>query len=260
MKKILLACDLDNTLLHSHRRRQADSVCVERLEGREQSFLSPGACSLLRRAIRETLFVPVTTRSVEQYQRIQWPEGCAPAWAATANGAVLLQNGIGDTPWQEESLEAVRRCRAELGRLSALLTREKNFRVCRMVDGMYLFASFESETLAAAQAEQYRGKTPLTVLASGRKLYFFPPGLDKGRAVLRLRKRLSAEQVVCAGDSVIDLPMLCAAQAAVVPDESLGKQVDAPVVHVCGPGEDFARFVLETALAYQSEKERTLLK
>ncbi len=250
MKKLLLACDLDNTLLRSHRRRQEGDICVEWLEGREQSFLSAAACHLLRRAVRETFFAPITTRSVEQYRRIQWPEGCAPAMAAAVNGAVLIEDGVVNEAWREKSLGAVRPYQEELKRISLLLSGQGGFRVCRMVEETYLFASFENEAAAAARAEKYRGTTRLTVLSSGRKLYFFPPEINKGLAVLRLKEQLGAVRAASAGDSVIDLPMLNAAQLAIVPDESLVRHVTAPAVQVCGSGEDFARFILETALSF----------
>ena len=246
MGNVLLACDLDGTLIHSYRRRQEGDVCVEWLEGRELSFIDPKACRLLRQAVRKLLFVPVTTRSVEQYRRIRWPEGCEPETAAVANGAVLLRRGAVVEAWREKSLEAVRDFRGELERLRGLLS--KRFPVCRIVDDAYLLASCRDEEDARRCAREYRGKTSFTVSPSGRKLYFFPPEINKGTAVRRLRERLGAELLLCAGDSGIDLPMLDAAGVAFVPDERLGKKVRAGETAVCPPGKRFAGFVLETAL------------
>ena len=245
MGRVLLACDLDNTLIHSHRRWQEGDICVERLEGREWSFMDPEVCRMLRQAAAELLFVPVTTRSVEQYRRIRWPGSCEPELAAAVNGAVLLRRGAVEEAWRGESLETVRGFRGELERLHGLLS--GRFRICRIVDGMYLFVSCRDEEDAQRCAREHWGKTPLTVSPSGRKLYFFPPEVNKGNAVRRLRRRLGADLLLCAGDSGIDLPMLDAAGVAVVPDEALGKQVRAREIAVCPPGERFARFVMETA-------------
>lgn len=38
MKEILLACDLDNTLIYSYKHRVPGDSCVEWLDGQEQSF------------------------------------------------------------------------------------------------------------------------------------------------------------------------------------------------------------------------------
>lgn len=246
MESILFACDLDGTLIHSHRCRQEGDICVEWLEGRELCFMDPEAHRLLRQVVKELLFVPVTTRSVEQYRRIRWPEGCEPEMAAVANGAVLLRRGAVVEAWRKKSLEAVRWFQEELERLYGLLS--GRFQVCRIVDGMYLFASCRDEEEAARCAREYQGKTPLTVSPSGRKVYFFPPEINKGAAVRRLRELLEAKLLLCAGDSGIDLPMLDAAGVAVVPDGTLGKQVRAGETVVCPPGERFAGFVLETAI------------
>ena len=40
MGTILFASDLDNTLLFSHRHRQPEDRCVERLNGAEQGFFT----------------------------------------------------------------------------------------------------------------------------------------------------------------------------------------------------------------------------
>ena len=40
MGTILFASDLDNTLLFSHRHRQPEDRCVERLNGAEQGFVT----------------------------------------------------------------------------------------------------------------------------------------------------------------------------------------------------------------------------
>ena len=74
MKRILFASDLDNTLLFSYQYRQAEDKCVEYLDGREQGFFTRRTLELLPLVERKTRFVPVTTRSVAQYQRIRWPE------------------------------------------------------------------------------------------------------------------------------------------------------------------------------------------
>ena len=93
MGTILFASDLDNTLLFSHRHRQPEDRCVERLNGAEQGFFTRETPDLLPQVVQRVHLLPITTRSIEQYQRIQWPDGTAPRIALTANGAVLLRDG-----------------------------------------------------------------------------------------------------------------------------------------------------------------------
>ena len=65
--KILIASDLDNTLLVSHRNRHDGDVCVELNKGNEQSFMTQRGIELLRQVNQKIGFVPITTRSLEQY-------------------------------------------------------------------------------------------------------------------------------------------------------------------------------------------------
>ena len=58
--------------------------------------------------VQRVQLLPVTTRSIEQYRRIQWPEETVPRWALTANGAVLLRDGVMDRDWYAQSREMVR--------------------------------------------------------------------------------------------------------------------------------------------------------
>ena len=65
--------DLDNTLIYSCRHDIGEEkVCVELYEGREVSFMTKRSLSLLKEVQKKALFVPVTTRTAEQYRRIDF--------------------------------------------------------------------------------------------------------------------------------------------------------------------------------------------
>ena len=102
-KRSLFASDLDNTLLFSHQHAQAGDVCVEHLDGKAQGFFSPNVIRGLAQINRTMRFVPVTSRSVAQFLRIQFPPGCVPKYALVANGGLLLRNGAVDPAWQARS-------------------------------------------------------------------------------------------------------------------------------------------------------------
>lgn len=251
MKKILFATDLDNTLLFSHRRRQPGDVCVERLDGAEQGFMTASVWNeLLPAAAAAVELLPVTTRSIAQYRRIQWPAGAEPPQAVTVNGGILLEHGVPDPSWLAASARQAGPYQEELARLYQVLP---DYDWClrrKMVDGLYLFAVCPEGTPMDACKALFQGRTPLTVEPSGRKLYFFPPGLHKGAAVLQARRRFAPAQLVCAGDSVLDVPMLSLADLALVPDEALAGQVDhvGTQVRVCPKAERFSEFILRTVL------------
>ena len=71
-------------------------------------------------------------------------------------------------------------------------------------------------------------------------------GIHKGAALERLRARFAPTRTICAGDSVIDIPMLLAADVAILPGEEL--LGTGPGRRTCPAGRRFPDFVLETVL------------
>lgn len=255
MKRVLFACDLDNTLLFSHRHARPGDVCVEWLEGREQGFMTPRVWELLKGLPECVRLLPVTTRSMEQYRRIRWPEGYAPEYAVTTNGGVLLGPGGPETAWLAASRALAARYHTALEEMCEKLPEWPWCLRRRMVDGLYLFAVCPEGTDMETAAAECRRRTALTVEPSGRKLYFLPPGLDKGMAVEKARGWFQADVLICAGDSTLDLPMLRLADEALVPDRALAGRLRglacAPAgqeIRVCPEGVRFSEFVLSRLL------------
>ncbi len=196
--KILFACDLDNTLIHSYKHRAENDICVEICEGREQSFISPEALDLLKKISAQIFFVPVTTRSVAQYKRIFWTEDFSPKCAAVANGAIFL-----DGKQEIFYREAVAPYADELE--FQLAAADKNlFAIAKIVDESFLYLRCRDDLDPAEISFQ----TNLDVRYTGKKIYLFPPEVNKGAALKRLIKNFSPDKIISAGDSKIDLPML----------------------------------------------------
>ena len=216
--KYLFACDLDNTLIHSYKHKTDDDICIEIYNGREQSFISSRAVELLKEVVKKVLFIPVTTRSIEQYQRIQWIEGTKPEYAVVSNGANLIHNDDIDFEWKSYFFnEHIQPYTDELNQQQILLSQNPNFTICRVVDDSFLFLKC-SDTLDVDRiSSEIQKQTNLTTQYSGRKIYLFPPSLNKGEALFQLKKLFNPEKVFCAGDSVIDLPMLILSDISFIP-------------------------------------------
>lgn len=236
MEKILFASDLDNTLIHSHKRRRADDICVELYDGNEQSFISPRALDLLKEISRRVLFVPITTRSIAQYRRIFWTEDFFPRYAVVANGAYIFEDER-----RENFLRGVVGAYVEeLESLREKFSSDERFDICRIVDESFLFLRCGDEF----DANENFFDTRLTVGHTGKKIYLFPPELNKGNALKLLTKKFPAEKIFAAGDSEIDRPMLELADVAFAPRSLRGKNFvtcsDAPDF-----AEDFLRRILQ---------------
>ena len=251
MKKILLACDLDNTLIHSWRHKREDDICIEILKDKEQGFTSPKTFALIEKvtALEDYMLVPVTTRSIVQYKRIQWPKACTPEYALVSNGTILLKNGEVDEDWRKEAACNILPYQEEIKRLYEKFSQEKCFEVVKIVDDMYLFGYYQDEAWIQNFAGEFASQTILDVEYTGHKLYFFPPVAKKGVALKKLADRLGADYVIAAGDSKIDYSMLEVADMAIVPNKSVANDLENTNVKVCDENELFSEFLLDAALS-----------
>lgn len=242
---ILFACDLDNTLLYSYKHKREDDICVELLKGREQGFMSRNTCELLKKVMEKTCFIPITTRSCEQYSRIKWEY--PPDYAVSANGGILLHNYDKDDEWYEESIKCAKEICDEMTRLRDFLIGQDRFIRCRIVDEMYLFAYCKDNVDPEKCAEEYAAITRLDVISSGKKIYFFPRDINKGAALSRLIEKFRPRTVISAGDSEIDIPMLCAADIAIVPSEDMADKIGHKNIYINNE-DNFPEFVLKKVL------------
>lgn len=242
--------DLDNTLIYSYRHDIGkEKVCVEVYEGREISFMTKRSLSLLKEIRTKALFVPVTTRTTEQYGRIDLMTG-TPDYALVCNGGVLLRAGEEVTAWYEESLRLTGESRGELARAGRLLEQDRDrIMEVRNIRELFLFTKSSSPMETAARLQKRLNTELVKIFTNGEKVYALPGGLDKGTAVRRFRDYIKAEHVLAAGDSGFDLPMLAAADRAYAPKELTGKGF--PGAHIDGISGNgvFSDAFLERVLA-----------
>lgn len=257
MNDLILFSDLDGTLIFSAKRKQAGDIVIERKDCEAISCVTARQAELFPGLLN---VVPVTTRSVEQYKRIDLAKfGFEPEYALCDNGGTLLVGGETDAGWSEWSAEIVRECKDELSRFRGLLECDprRSFEV-RLVDGLFLF----TKSREPAETVKSLGEGELCeCFFTGEKVYVIPKKLNKGEAVKRLAKRLGLREFAAAGDSLMDISMLNAANIAIFPEDiseafptlsrPKGLPADArpkhPRVRLVKPREGFSEFVTEYA-------------
>ena len=70
---IYFCSDLDNTLIYSYRHDIGnEKVLVETKEGKELSYMTKVSYELLKQVSQKKELIPLTTRSLEQYSRIDF--------------------------------------------------------------------------------------------------------------------------------------------------------------------------------------------
>lgn len=206
--------------MYSWRRPLAGKTrCVEWLDGREISYMTETAAEGLKQLRKKVLFVPLTTRTPEQYGRIVFPGG-VPEFALVCNGGLLLEKGEIVQDWHQKSLELVRDCHEELEHGRAIL-QEDVYRSLdvRWIQGLFLFTKSERPKEMGERLKERLDLERVEIFVSRKKIYVIPKVLHKGMALERLRKRIGAETVFAAGDGELDFPMLAAADFAVGPVE-----------------------------------------
>ena len=226
----MIVSDLDRTLIYSASALQLPTpdeespnlISVEIFQGRPQSFMTLSASRRLTDIAAAATFVPVTTRTMAQYNRVHFP-GVEPIFAITSNGGNILVDGLPDQGWHRSMSAAIAACGATLSEVKLELKSRSqddwaiNRRVgddlfCYLVvDPLLLPDDFVESWTSWCQDRGWR------VSVQGRKIYAVPQPLTKERAMLAIADRIGARRVLAAGDGALDAGFLAAADAGMRP-------------------------------------------
>ena len=260
---LVFATDLDNTLIYSQKKAAEKSCCVEWKEGRELSYMTEESYEKLQKINenKEIFVIPVTTRSLEQYQRIKLLEK-GPKLALVANGGILLVDNKIDEKWRQETLEIISESREDLEKAWLYLEKDenRNFEL-RNIDDMFLFTKSEKPTDTIEGLEKILNPLQVSVIENYNKIYVMPRVLNKGLAIKRLKNYLIKDyfknnqifSILSAGDSSFDTPMLQEADYAVTLQETYFLEILGEKKHTHfwdGEKNLFASYVLDTVKKY----------
>ncbi|MGH8961868.1 MAG: HAD family hydrolase [Jatrophihabitantaceae bacterium] len=222
----LVATDLDRTLIYSRRAMSLGDVsppmtCVEVHAGRQAAFMTEACAHDLDELSRIATVVPVTTRIDSQYRRVTLPMP-PPRYVVAANGGVLYVDGLPDRAWSA----AIRRELA--GQFPFSSVWDFVTHVChpdwtvkiRNADGLFCYAVVHPGRLPAGFVDDVAGwasERGWRTSFQGRKLYWVPAALTKSAAVAEVARRAEARTVLAAGDSLLDVDLLLAADRGIHP-------------------------------------------
>ncbi|MBR4224326.1 MAG: hypothetical protein IKR73_05910 [Oscillospiraceae bacterium] len=205
---MILFTDLDGTLIYSHRRTggREDMICVEHLNGKEQSYMTRGAYDTF---CKERLcdVIPVTTRTIAQYSRLLDALTLSDSGdALVCNGAMLLHGSTEDMEWRKGS-EAL--CAEDTPFLYKAYEDMKSYTDDEIIfEEPFMFYVRSSDPSAAYNYASTLADDHIRVYADARKVYFIPASLDKSAAVKRYISLTGETAYICAGDSTFDIDML----------------------------------------------------
>lgn len=202
--------DLDNTIIFSYKRDIGkDKVLVEKRLEKELSFMSNYSHSRLAILDRDYSFIPLTTRSLEQYRRINFFENKKIKIALVANGGILLEDDRIVDNWYKESLSLAKESLEELKKAKEILSkRDEVYFEIRLVDGLFIFTKSNKTEITLESLKEVLDLSLVDISNHGEKIYVFPKSINKGKSLERLRNFYKFTKIVVAGDSEMDIPML----------------------------------------------------
>ncbi|MFF4962432.1 HAD family hydrolase [Streptomyces sp. NPDC001222] len=224
MSPVLVASDLDRTLIYSSAAlaltmpdaRAPRLLCVEVHESKPLSYMTETAAQLLTELGDRTVFVPTTTRTRKQYQRINLP-GPTPPYAICANGGHLLVDGVSDHDWYTAVLARLAEECAPLAEVRDHLAATADpawVRKHRAAEDLFVYLVVERELLPEEWVKElavWAENRGWTVSLQGRKIYAVPKPLTKSAAMREVARRTGASLTLAAGDSLLDADLLLAA-------------------------------------------------
>ncbi|MFF3684476.1 HAD family hydrolase [Streptomyces sp. NPDC002187] len=242
---VLIASDLDRTLIYSNAAlalTMPDAVaprllCVEVHEHKPLSYMTERAAALLSRVSEDAVFVPTTTRTRKQYQRISLP-GAPSRFAICANGGHLLVDGVSDQDWRDQVAARLAQECAPLEEICAHLSATADpawLRKERVAEDLFAYLVVERQLLPegwVTQLTAWAEERGWTVSLQGRKIYAVPKPLTKSAAVREVARRVGAEHILTAGDSLLDADLLLAAHRGWRPGHGELAEADWHAPHI----------------------------
>jgi len=217
---MIFASDLDRTLSYSNRAIEEFGLAttlklkpIEKKDDRWVSFMTEQAFISLKELCQRRLFIPVTTRTTEQFKRFIIFEREIPlTYAITTNGANILYKGEPLMEWSEHVFTRIRSETAVQEELQAVFAQKGFYFEGQMKQAENLFFYYILNSFPPAaiirKVKEIVTKYGWRISLQGRKLYFIPLAISKGSALEFICDREGVEAFAGAGDSILDWDFL----------------------------------------------------
>lgn len=217
---MIFASDLDRTLVYSNRAIEElgkdDQFVLKPVEKRNHNwvaYMTESSYLALKELSLSSLFIPVTTRTTEQFNRFSiFKEDIPIKYAITSNGANIIYQGKLMEDW---SLHIMNRMRDESVTQEELFFKLKKAGLQfdgQMKQAENLFFYFILNSLPPASDLKAFNEVAILngwrISIQGKKLYFIPRAISKGDALEYISNREGKEVLAGAGDSVLDWDFL----------------------------------------------------
>lgn len=222
--------DLDRTIICSKKliTKEDNAICIESIEGEDISFISNDILNNLKILNSKKIFIPTTTRSVQQFKRIEFNKfGLNFKYAITSNGACILKDGVPLDSWIKE----INKIKSSATHMDEIVNNyENNFKKYidnyikkfRIVEDNFFYFVLKEEFTQKIDFLndfiEYLSLNGWDYYKNCSKVYFLPKGMTKENAInFLIKNELSTGIINVLGDSCMDIGMLSIANKAYVP-------------------------------------------
>lgn len=213
------ASDLDRTLIYSKTmidmyETDESYELIETIDGQEISYISSKTKESLKQVNENMFFIPVTTRTVEQYKRITlFQEQIQPEFSITSNGGTILQQGTILKEWSELIDKQLDQCMPIDDMVKKIKSQSNTDWIKRIhrADDLFIYLIIHRDKLSPnklLELKELANGLGWQMSLQGRKLYFVPHPINKWNAVQYLCDKLNIKEVYTAGDSLLDYDLI----------------------------------------------------
>lgn len=225
---VLLGTDLDRTIIfsekfieqHNKQDWKDNHICLEHYNGKPLSYVTKETFNylynLLESPYDKNTFIPITTRSIEQFKRINLISNFP--YAITNNGGVILKYGKPIKEWTDFINSQKEKLKVLYQEIIDLYTNNPEVyeKEGKLVDELFLFIKIKDLNKNKVESflkdlESKLLNTGWTFTLQGKKLYIIPEYIRKDRALLYLINNHLKEFsniVITAGDGKLDLDLI----------------------------------------------------
>lgn len=218
--------DLDRSIIYSkaflEQKTKGTYECIEIKDNREISYISLKALEFIKYINNKTTFIPTTTRTTEQFRRINFNKNNIEfEYAITCNGGCILKNNKPLDSWNEK----VNKFKLEAESIDVMINIFEKYKELdgitnfRIAEDLFFYIVVDRHKFNISSLYKFirilEDKNWIYYI-SGRKIYFLPKGICKENAIKYLCNLNNIKKFAVIGDSEMDRGMLDLTEKAYV--------------------------------------------
>lgn len=228
---MIYATDLDRTIIFSSKfipECKKEVKCIEYYNEKPISYICVDALMQFNKLMKkkELRIIPVTTRSVAQYQRIKFLNNVE--YAITTNGGIILHNNLIFQPWKNKIDKIINQYKKEglYNNIFQVLLNNLDFfeKEPRLVDDIFYFGRLKDNYLDNLKflsiLDTVVDKTKWMFTLQGLKFYIIPKEISKENALKYLKDYFKESELIVSGDGKLDKGFLEQGNYVCIPEQS----------------------------------------